>query len=165
MENLDLLLQEMISHNAGDPRRIQHLVKVHEFARLIGRMEGLTGDALETLEAAAYVHDIGIRPAEQKYGHSTGKLQELEGPPLAEAMLDRLGFPRPLIRRVSFLVGHHHTYDHIDGLDYRILVEADFLVNLYEDGASREGVAEALGRVFRTAAGTSILREMFGLEG
>ena len=35
-----------------------------------------------------------------------------------------------MIRRVEYLVGHHHTYKDIDGLDYQILVEADFLVNI-----------------------------------
>ena len=68
MERLDRLLEEMVIYNAGDPKRIQHLVKVHEFARLIGRMEGLDERTLRILEAAAYVHDIGIRNAERKYG-------------------------------------------------------------------------------------------------
>ena len=29
MERLDRLLEEMVIYNAGDPKRIQHLVKVH----------------------------------------------------------------------------------------------------------------------------------------
>ena len=93
MERLDRLLEEMVIYNAGDPKRIQHLVKVHEFARLIGRMEGLDERTLRILEAAAYVHDIGIRNAERKYGKCGGKLQEQEGPPEAEQLLRRLGFP------------------------------------------------------------------------
>lgn len=165
MENrLDRLRWEMIAHNAGDPRRIQHFIKVHAFARDIAIREGLAGEALETLEAAAYVHDIGIRPAEVQYGYSNGKLQEELGPPAAEEMLSRLGFPGEMIRRVAFLVGHHHTYDDIRGEDYRILVEADFLVNLFEKNAPREEIAAARERIFRTTAGRELCRVMFGLE-
>ncbi|MEW3582593.1 phosphohydrolase, partial [[Clostridium] symbiosum] len=36
MDILDDLLMKMISYNSGDPKRIQHLIKVHSFARLIG---------------------------------------------------------------------------------------------------------------------------------
>ena len=71
--SMDLLLGEMIAHNAGDPKRIQHLVKVHAFARYIARKEGLAGEELETLEVAAYVHDIGIRLAEDRYGYSSSR--------------------------------------------------------------------------------------------
>ena len=46
----------------------------------------------------------------------------------------RLGFAENVIERVCYLIGHHHTYTGIEGRDYQILVEADFLVNLYEDG-------------------------------
>ena len=165
MENrLDLLLGEMIAHNAGDPRRIQHFVKVHTFARWIALREGLAGEALETLEAAAYVHDIGIRLAEERYGYSNGKLQEELGPAAAEAMLSRLGFPEEMTRRVSWLVGHHHTSDDIRGMDYQILVEADFLVNLFEDDASRETVEKVREKIFCTAAGRELCGTMFGLK-
>lgn len=63
----------MIEFYRGDPARIQHFVKVHSFAKLIGEEEHLEEKTLYILEAAAYVHDIGIRPAEQKYGHENGK--------------------------------------------------------------------------------------------
>mgnify|MGYP000340972515 FL=1 len=35
-----------------------------------------------------------------------------------------------MTERVAYLIGHHHTYDKIEGMDYQILVEADFLVNI-----------------------------------
>ena len=79
-------------------------------------------------------------------------------------MLGRLHFDEKIIRRVSYLVGHHHTYDQIDGLDYQILVEADFLVNLYEDGVTKEAVMHAYNKIFRTEHGKRICAEMFGIE-
>ena len=85
------------------------------------------------LEAAAYTHDIGIRVAEEKYGKCDGKLQVQEGPIVAQKILSELGFENYMIERICYLIGHHHTYSNIDGMDYQILIEADFLVNLYED--------------------------------
>ena len=174
-ERLDRLFAEMTAYYSGDPRRVQHFVKVHGFAALIGRMEKLDPAVQEVLEAAAYVHDIGIRPAEEKYGRCDGKLQEQEGPAAAREMLKGLGFDEALVERVCWLVGHHHTYDRIDGMDYQILVEADFLVNLYESyqdrhegrtafgGEGKDAAASALEKIFRTGSGSRICRTMFGL--
>ena len=130
---LEPLILKMISYDHGSPERIQHFLKVHSFAKTIAVSEHLDEKTLFITEAAAIVHDIGIRLCLEKYGDGNGKLQEKEGPALAEQMLSELGFEKDVIERVSFLVGHHHTYTGIDGLDYQILVEADFLVNLFEE--------------------------------
>ena len=50
----------MMEYDHGDVLRIQHFVKVYEFARMIGLMEGLDAKTQFTLESAAVVHDIGI---------------------------------------------------------------------------------------------------------
>lgn len=163
MKKLDQLFEKMVAYDRGDPKRIQHFVKVHAFAALIGRAEGLDEKTQFRLEAAAYVHDIGIRPAEKKYGNCSGKLQEQEGPGEAEKLLNELGFDREDTERICWLVGHHHTYDQIEGMDYRILVEADFLVNLYESGAGLPAVRAAGEKIFRTSSGKNLLEQMFGL--
>lgn len=33
------------------------------------------------------------------------------------------------VERISWLAAHHHTYTDVDGLDHRILLEADYIVN------------------------------------
>ena len=151
----------MISFYRGDPARIQHFMKVHGFAKLIGEEEGLDEKTLYILEAAACVHDIGIRPALEKYGKENGSLQEKEGPAEAEKMMKLLGFDQEVIDRVSFLVGHHHTYTGIEGMDYQILVEADFLVNYFENDMDREMVRKSVEKIFRTESGKRIAQEMF----
>ena len=156
MNNLDFLYQSMIDYYEGDAKRIQHFVKVHSFASLIARSEGLEGEQLLILEAAAYVHDIGIKPAERLYGSSNGKYQEKLGPAQAEIMLKKCGFTDEQIERVCYLVGHHHTYTDIDAPDYQILVEADFLVNLYEDNSSAEAIKYAYENIFKTKTGKGI---------
>lgn len=171
---LEKLFLEMIAYYSGDPKRIQHFTKVHSYAKLIGEREQLSPEELYILEAAAYTHDIGIKPAEEKYGSSEGKLQEQEGPAVARGMLMRLGFAENVIERVCYLIGHHHTYTGIEGRDYQILVEADFLVNLYEDGRTdgdgrfvpdKAAVETAYQRIFATETGKWICRSMFALGG
>ena len=163
-QQLDDLFMDMIAYYDGDPKRIQHFTKVYSYARLIGIGEELDDASLFILEAAAYTHDIGIRVAEEKYGRCDGKLQEQEGPIIAQKMLSQLGFENYIVERICFLIGHHHTYDNIDGLDYQILVEADFLVNLYEDDAGNRAINKAYKRIFKTETGKKIFRLMFGYE-
>ena len=83
---LEKLFLEMIAYYSGDPKRIRHFTKVHSYAKLIGEREQLSPEELYILEAAAYTHDIGIKPAEEKYGSSEGKLQEQEGSAVAAQM-------------------------------------------------------------------------------
>lgn len=164
MNKISQLLGSMINYYNNDPKRIQHFIKVHDLAKTIGELEGMNGDELFTLEAAAAVHDIGIRLCELTYGKCNGKLQEQEGPALARDMLQALDFDEKTIERVCWLVGHHHTYDNIDALDYQILVEADFLVNLYEDNVSIDGIKSAYDKIFRTETGSLFCQKMFNLE-
>ena len=160
---IEKLLTAMMEYDHGDVPRIQHFVKVYEFARMIGLMEGLDLKTQFTLESAAVVHDIGIHISEQKYGSSSGKYQELEGPAEAKKLLDGLEWPADVTERVCYLVGHHHTYHDMDGMDYQILVEADFLVNMCEDELSEEALQNAYRNIFRTETGKKICREMYDI--
>lgn len=155
------LIEKMMEYYAGDPKRVQHFLKVYEFAKLIGESESLDTEIMHILRTAAIVHDIGIKISEEKYGSSNGKYQEKEGPAVAEPMLLALGYDEAVIDRVLFLIAHHHTYNEIEGLDYQILVEADFLVNLFEDGSSREAAQKVQKNIFKTNTGTKYLSDLF----
>jgi hypothetical protein len=61
------------------------------------------------------------------------------------------------------LIGHHHTYSNIEGIDYQILVEADFIVNFFEDNVKEDGIREAYNNIFKTETGKKICREMFSI--
>ena len=155
---------EMINLYSGDSKRIQHFCKVYSYAKLIGEMEKVDQDTLFILETAALTHDIGIHLCEEKYGDCNGKLQEKEGPAIAKRMLFELGFGDDVSDRVQYLIAHHHTYTDIDGIDYQILVEADFLVNMYEDNLSKDAIEAAYNTIFRTESGKRICKEMFLIE-
>lgn len=163
MNLLHELTLAMIKYYQGDPKRIQHFIKVHSFAQLIGAGEKLDAETLFTLETAALTHDIGIKLAESKFNSSAGKLQEQEGPAPARQMLSELGFDSSVIDRVCYLIAHHHTYSNIDGMDYQILVEADFLVNMYEDNLPKKSVQTALERIFKTETGKCLCKTMFNI--
>lgn len=161
--NIDQVKLKMIEFNAGDPKQIQHFIKVYEFASLIGKEEGLEANTQEILEVAALVHDIGITRARELYGTSEGKYQEKEGPALAKKLLEEIGYTKEIIDRVSFLVGHHHTFDQIVGTDYQILVEADLLVNFYEHQTGKETIEKMFNKLFKTETGSYICKKMFAL--
>lgn len=161
---LNKLHFEMIKLYNGDAKRIQHFCKVHSYAKLIAEMENVDKDTLFIIETAALTHDIGIHLCEEKYGDCNGKLQEKEGPALAQKLLESLDFPQNVSERVQYLIGHHHTYNDIEGIDYQILVEADFLVNMYEDSLSKEAVKHTYDSIFKTASGRKICTEMFGID-
>ena len=161
---LEPLILKMISYDHGSPERIQHFLKVHSFAKTIAVLEHLDEKTLFITEAAAIVHDIGIRLCLEKYGDGNGKLQEKEGPALAEQMLSELGFEKDVIERVSFLVGHHHTYTGIDGLDYQILVEADFWSTSLKETRTQPISGRPMTSIFPTRdREKKFCREMFGL--
>lgn len=153
----------MIELYRGDAKRIQHFCKVHSYAKLIAQAEKVDDKTLFIIEASALTHDIGIHICEEKYGSCGGKLQEQEGPAIAKNLLEELGFDEDVSDRVRFLIAHHHTYDNIDNIDWQILVEADFLVNMYEDGLSKSSVQNVYNKIFKTDAGKKICKNMFDL--
>jgi len=162
MTTIQKLALAMISYDNGDPKRIQHTTKVHAYASLIGIGEGLDEETQFILESAALVHDIGIRASEKKYGYQNGKLQEQEGPAVARDLLIKIGgYTEEQIERICWLVAHHHTYHASEDVDYQILIEADFLVNLYEDNESEEAIRAVRRNIFRTENGLKLLDAMF----
>lgn len=158
---LDPLFFAMAEYEKGVPHRIAHFTKVHAYAALIGRQEGLPGQLQLVTEAAALVHDIGIRPSLEKYQSSAGKYQQIEGPAPAMEMLTKLGFPPRVVERVCWLVAHHHTYRQADGLDHRILLEADFLVNALEEEMTPQAIQAGREKVFATKTGRTLLDAMY----
>lgn len=161
MKYISSVINSMIDYYAGDPRRIQHFLKVYAFAKTIGEMENAPEEVQEIVEVAAVVHDIGIKVSEEKYQSSAGNYQQLEGPPIARAMLLKLGYDEEFIERVCYLIAHHHTYNNIDGLDYQILVEADFLVNISEDQMAEQQIQSIKQKIFRTETGLAFLKRMY----
>ncbi|ERT56926.1 MULTISPECIES: HD domain-containing protein [Megasphaera] len=158
-----LLLKKVIAYDRGDARRIQHLLKVYAYADLLASLEGIDGRTKEILNTAAILHDIGIHQAEKQYGSAAGKFQEKTGPVEARKILTSLTDDAALIDRVCFLIGHHHTYTGVNGIDWQLLLEADFLVNAYEDGLTATGIMAAAERFFKSKSGLALLQDTFAI--
>ena len=160
---LEPLILKMISYDHGCPGRIQHFLKVHSFAKTIAVSEHLDEKTLFITEAAAIVHDIGIRLCLEKYGDGNGKLQEKEGPSIVRTFLADSGMTEAQVERIAYLVGHHHTLTGIDGMDYQILIEADYLVNASEKTYSPANVQNFMNTSMKTESGKKLAKALFCL--
>ncbi len=155
------VMMDMIDYSQGDLHDIDHFLKVYAYAKTIAEQEGVTPFQQQTVELAAILHDIACPLCREKYGNTNGKHQEAEGPALAAPLLQ--GLPVEVADRVLFLIGHHHTPDTVDGIDYQILLEADYLVNAGESGWSQANIQNARTKLFKTSAGLALLQSIYSL--
>ena len=140
---------------------VSHFMKVWGFAHTIGTEEGLDPETQETLELAAVAHDIACPLCRRKYGNTNGQYQEKEGEKLARDFYSGYGLPEKELDRIVWIVAHHHTYTGVDGPDYQIMLEADFLVNADESAMSPEAISSFREKVFRTSSGLKLLDTMY----
>ena len=156
-----MVAEKMVEYFAGDVRRINHALKVDAFASMLARGTLVDGETAEIIHYAAILHDIGIKVSEKKYNSSAGNYQELEGPPIARKILSDLQVEKKTIDRVCFIIGNHHSYSKVDGIDFQIIIEADFLVNAFEDAMKPDAIKSVLSRIFKTETGKHLLQSMY----
>ena len=157
------IMEKMITFSDGYIHDIDHLIRVWTYSKTIGELEGLDAQTQLVLEVAAITHDIACPLCREKYGNTNGKHQEQEGEVLVRDFLADTGMSEEQIKRVAFLVGHHHTFHDIDGIDYQILVEADYIANAAENGYSRKNVENFMQKIMKTKSGSRILKTIFDL--
>ncbi len=119
MTNLYGLIAKMIEYEDGCVERVNHFFEGFCVCESDCRGRGADRETQDILEAAAVTHDVGIRVCFEKYGMCSGPQQELEGPPVAAALLPACGYTPEACARICYLIGRHHTYTDIDGADYR----------------------------------------------
>ena len=158
---INAVINEMIMYFQNDVQRINHALKVYGFAVTISGMESVSDLEAQTISHAAVLHDIGIKEAERKYNSTAGKYQEIEGPPIAKKMLSNNGMEAATIDRVCYLIANHHSYQRINGLDFQILVEADFLVNIFENNLDKNAVQSIKNKYFKTEKGIELINTLY----
>ncbi len=154
----DRLIAEMRQYFGEDKKRIQHALKVTEFAEEI--LKGEKGDG-NVVIAAAILHDIGIHEAERKYGSSAGHYQEIEGPPIAREIMKRAGLEEAFVKEVCEIIGNHHSPRKVNTINFKILYDSDLLVNLgdkYGDRGKRI-IPKRIDRIFMTSTGKKVARK------
>lgn len=155
------IMEKMISISDGNIHDIDHFIRVWTYAKTIGELEGLDSHTQKVLETAAIIHDIGCPICRKKYGNTNGKYQEKEGAILAEQFLTDFDFSKEDKERIVYLVAHHHTFDSIDGIDYQILMEADYIANASENGYSKTNIQNFMKRIMKTESAIRLTAEIF----
>ena len=155
------IIEKMIIYNSPDIRRINHALKVFSLAQLLSEKENCNNEINHIICISSILHDIGIHNAEQKYNSTAGNYQEAEGPIVAKELLIDLNIPNTILERVLYLIGNHHTYNKIDDIDFQILVEADFLVNIDEDKMKKNVIDSIKKRIFKTKSGFELINTLY----
>ena len=163
MESMTIsqIIEKMIAFSDGNIHDIDHFIRVWTYARTIGELENLDRETQFLLEVAAITHDIACPLCRVKYGNTNGKYQEEEGVPMVKEFLSDIGIAEEVIDRVAFLVGHHHTFSGIDGIDYQILIEADYIANATENGYGQENIVNFMQKIMKTEGGKQILKAIY----
>ncbi len=156
----EALMRAMEAYFKTDARRINHARRVTEYAEELLKREG--GD-YPIVIGAAVLHDIGIHQAEKKYGSTTGKYQEREGPPIARQLLTGLGFQSEQIKEICEIIAHHHSPGKITTRNFGILYDADWLVNLRDEYniQDRDKLSNVIEKVFLTPSGKAMAGEIY----
>lgn len=152
------IMEKMIAFSDGNVHDIDHFIRVWAYAKTIGELENLDDETLFILEVAAITHDIACPLCREKYGNTNGKYQEKEGTLMVEEFLSDTGMSEEHIERISFLVGHHHTFSGVDGADWQIILEADYIANATENGYSNQNISNAMQKIMKTESGKRILQ-------
>jgi HD superfamily phosphodiesterase len=160
----DRVAIEMKRYFKSDFKRIGHATKVARYAERIAKEEG---GNLAIILCAAYLHDIGIHEAERKHQSTAARYQELEGPPIARSIMEKLGAVPGMIDEVCDIIGHHHHPRPDDTLNFKILYDADLIVNLEEKqekiSTSPERLVSIIEKSLLTAGGRKEARAVLGV--
>ena len=139
---------------------INHTYRVLDYAQDISVIEKGNPDIVVP---SAILHDIGIPACEKKYKSTEGQLQEIEGPPLAKNILESLNLKEETIKEVCGIVGSHHSPGEIETINFKIMWDADWLVNLPDvyDIKDKKKLAEIINKTFMTETGLKKAKEFF----
>jgi len=154
------LLHDIETFFGDNRKRIEHAKKVMRYVEEILREEN--GD-WHILMPTSILHDVGIKVAEEKYGSSDGKLQEKEGPGVARKMLLRLGLRLEDIDEICKIIAHHHTPGIVNTENFKVLYDADCLVNLAEkaDTMDKEKLNQYIEKLFLTPTGKALAKKKY----
>lgn len=155
------ITEKMIGFYEGSTHDIEHFLKVTAYAKLIGTLENLDEKTFTTLKIAAIVHDISCPLCREKYGSAYGNRQEEESETLLRTFFEEFNLDTDMLERVIYLVCHHHTTTGVDGIDYQILLEADFLVNASESKIDRTTIQNFYDRVVKTDSGKRLFESIY----
>jgi len=153
---------EMKRYFGDDFKRIGHATRVARYVEKLNQSETDANGAVTMI--TAYLHDIGIKEAERKFNSSSPRYQHQEGPPVAREILSRLGASAGLIDEVCDIIGHHHIPRPEETINYKILYDADLIVNLEEmqkeKPSDRDHLEKVVSHSFLTESGRKLAQQV-----
>ena len=154
------LIRELEEYFGDDSKRIDHAKKVLNFAEGLLRQEQADR---HIVIPASILHDVGIKVAEEKYGSSAGHYQEKEGPEIARKILLKAGLKKEDIEEICEIIAHHHSPGKIDTQNFKVLYDADWLVNLKDEIniKDRTKLKAIIDRVFLTNTGKILAEKIY----
>lgn len=156
----DRVAVKMKQYFGTDFKRIGHAGRVARYAEKIGKKEKAN---LAVVLCAAYLHDIGIKNAQEKYGSAEPEYQHKEGPPVARDILENLGAKQQLIDEVCDIIARHHLPDKDATLDFKVVYDADMLANMAECQGKEQIDAQVLSKkidkIYLTDAGKQLAHQ------
>ena len=77
--------------------------------------------------------------------------------------MPRLGFPPGQIEEICQIIGHHHSPGKVNTPNFRILYDADWLVNLADeyDTSDKGKLRHAIDRLFLTGSGKALAIKVY----
>jgi HD superfamily phosphodiesterase len=154
---------EKMKEYFNEKRFIEHTLKVLGRAEQICEGEGIENPFVrEVATLGSIFHDIGIPEALRKHNSMDAPFQEQEGPAVARKLMAEVGVRPDILERVCFIVGHHHTAGQVDGVDFQVIWEADFIVNIDEKNIvlQADKVESAVAENLKTPTALSLIREV-----
>ncbi len=130
------LLQVLTEYFSPQKRQVEHAVRVLQHAERI--MDERRDCDSEIVIASAILHDIGIKISEELHGYNNGRTQEEYGPPVAEEILNAIGFPDEKTEIVKNIIANHHSRPRHDYPELFVLKKADAIVNREENTSPAE---------------------------
>ena len=163
------LIEELKNYFAEDKKRIKHALKVTAYAeKLTATFKERYSDKdinEQVIIYSAVLHDIGIKNSELKYNSSAGHYQEIEGPPVARKIMESLNIDSEIVNEIVKIIAHHHSPGEVRSSNFKLLYDADWLVNLAEvhdlknmNSAQKKRLIE---KTYLTEIGKELARENF----
>lgn len=150
INNEAYLLYSALCYERGHCRRTQHILKVYALAKLLGEQERISTEEQQIL------HDIAIKYCKDNYDGDAGQeKQKKEAPHLVNSFLQEANYLPSYIPRILELVVKHHDYDAPKDRTLQILMEADLIINCYENCQS-SGKIRCIKDFFQTSSGKKL---------
>lgn len=163
------LIQKMKDYFENDKKRINHSLLVTNYAEELIKL-CKEKDIKETMNTAviiysAILHDIGIKNSEEKYNSAAAKYQEIEGPPVVRNILSSFPIDEEIIDEVCGIVANHHSPGNINTYHFKLLYDADWLVNLPDlhdlSKKSNQEIIKIIDKLYLTEVGKNKAKAIF----